>query len=144
VVNKWDLIEKESKTHLEFEEAIRNKIAPFKDVPIVFTSIPAKQRIYKALEIGTQVYKNKGNKIATSVLNETLLPIIEKTPPPSVKGKYVKIKYITQLKTDFPAFVFFCNMPQYVKDPYKRFIENQIRKLYNFEGVPIQLFFRKK
>jgi GTP-binding protein len=144
VVNKWDLIEKESKTHLAFEEMIRQKIAPFSDVPIVFTSIPKKQRIFKALEIGSDVYKNISTRISTSKLNDILLPIIAKTPPPSVKGKYVKVKYITQLKTPFPAFAFFCNLPQYVRDPYKRFVENQIRKLFNFHGAPIQIFFRKK
>jgi GTP-binding protein len=144
VVNKWDLIEKESKTHLAFEEMIRQKIAPFSDVPIVFTSIPKKQRIFKALEIGSDVYKNISARIPTSKLNDILLPIIAKTPPPSVKGKYVKVKYITQLKTPFPAFAFFCNLPQYVRDPYKRFVENQIRKLFNFHGAPIQIFFRKK
>lgn len=144
VVNKWDLIEKESKTHLAFEEMIRQKIAPFSDVPIVFTSIPKKQRIFKALEIGSDVYKNISTRIPTSKLNDILLPIIAKTPPPSVKGKYVKVKYITQLKTPFPAFAFFCNLPQYVRDPYKRFVENQIRKHFNFHGAPIQIFFRKK
>lgn len=144
VVNKWDLIEKETKTHLEFEELIRNKIAPFNDVPIVFTSIPKKQRIFKALEIGSEVYKNMSTQITTSKLNEIFLPIIEKTPPPAIKGKFVNIKYITQLKTPFPAFVFFCNLPQYVRDPYKRFIENQLRKQFNFHGVPIQVFFRRK
>ena len=144
VVNKWDLIEKESKTHLAFEEMIRNKIAPFKNVPIVFTSVPKKQRIFKALETGSKVYFNSKNTISTSKLNDLLLPIIAKTPPPAVKGKYVRIKYITQLKTSFPAFVFFCNLPQYVRDPYKRFVENQIRKHFNFEGVPIQIYFRKK
>ena len=144
VVNKWDLIEKESKTHLAFEEMIRQKIAPFSDVPIVFTSIPNKQRIFKALEIGSDVYKNISTRIPTSKLNDIFLPIIAKTPPPSVKGKYVKVKYITQLKTPFPAFAFFCNLPQYVRDPYKRFVENQIRKHFNFHGAPIQIFFRKK
>lgn len=144
VVNKWDLIEKESNTHLEFENKIREKIAPFSDVPVVFTSIPKKQRIFKALELGSLVYKNRSNRISTSKLNELLLPIIEKKPPPSVKGKYIKIKYITQLKTAFPAFVFFCNFPQYVKDPYKRFVENQLRKHFEFTGVPVQIYFRKK
>lgn len=144
IVNKWDLIEKETKTHLEFEDSIRNKIAPFNDVPIVFTSIPTKQRIFKALEIGSEVYKNMSTQITTSKLNEIFLPIIEKTPPPAIKGKFVNIKYITQLKTPFPAFVFFCNLPQYVRDPYKRFIENQLRKQFNFHGVPVQVFFRRK
>ncbi len=144
VVNKWDLIEKVSKTHLEFEELIRKKIAPFSDVPIVFTSIPTKQRIFKALELGTMVYKNRMKNIPTAKLNEVLLPIIAHTPPPAIKGKYIKVKYITQLKTSFPAFVFFCNLPQYVNEPYKRFIENQLRKEFDFHGVPIQIYFRSK
>lgn len=144
LVNKWDLVEKETKTHLEFEELIREKIAPFRDVPVIFTSVPKKQRIYKALEIGSQVYKNMSTNIPTARLNDLLLPIIEKTPPPSVKGKYVKIKYVTQLKTPFPAFAFFCNLPQYIRDPYKRFLENKIRENFNFTGVPVQIYFRKK
>lgn len=144
VVNKWDLIEKETKTHIDFEEKIREKVAPFTDIPIVFTSVPKKQRIFKALEVGTEVYKNMQTRIPTAKLNEILLPIIEKTPPPSLKGKYVKIKYITQLKTSFPAFVFFCNLPQYVRDPYKRFLENKLRQMFNFNGVPVQIYFRKK
>jgi GTPase len=144
VVNKWDLIEKESKTHLEFEKLIREKIAPFSDVPIVFTSIPKKQRIFKALELGNTVYKNRMKSIPTARLNEVLLPIIAHTPPPAIKGKYIKVKYITQLKTSFPAFVFFCNLPQYVREPYKRFVENQLRKEFDFQGVPIQIYFRSK
>jgi len=144
VVNKWDLVEKETNTHLEFEKMIREKIAPFSDVPIIFTSVPKKQRIFKALEWGMQVYKNKSNNITTSKLNDILLPVIQKTPPPAARGRYIKVKYITQLKTPFPAFVFFCNMPQYVKDPYKRFLENKIREQFNFTGIPIQIFFRKK
>lgn len=144
VVNKWDLIEKESKTHLDYEELIRKKTAPFSDIPIVFTSIPTKQRIFKALELGNMVYKNRQKNIPTAKLNEVLLPIIAATPPPAIKGKYIKIKYITQLKTTFPAFVFFCNLPQYVKEPYKRFIENQLRKHFDFQGVPIQIYFRAK
>jgi GTPase len=144
IVNKWDLVEKESKTHLEFEAFIRGKIAPFSDVPIVFTSIPKKQRIFKALEIGNKVYKNRQKNIPTARLNEVLLPIIAGTPPPAIKGKHIKIKYITQLKTSFPAFVFFCNLPQYVREPYKRFVENQLRKEFDFQGVPIQIYFRSK
>ena len=144
VVNKWDLIEKETNTMKRFEERIREAIQPFSDVPIIFTSIPKKQRIFKALEVATQVYQNKSTRITTSKLNEILLPIIEKTPPPAIKGKYVRIKYITQLKTGFPAFVFFCNHPQYVRDAYKRFMENQLRQQFNFNGVPIQIYFRKK
>jgi GTP-binding protein len=144
VVNKWDLVEKETNTHLDFEKMIREQIAPFSDVPIIFTSIPKKQRIFKALEWGMQVYKNKTNRIATSKLNEILLPVIQKTPPPAARGRYIKVKYITQLKTPFPAFAFFCNMPQYVKDPYKRFLENKIREQFNFTGIPIQIYFRNK
>jgi len=144
VVNKWDLVEKVSKTHLEFEQLIREKIAPFSDVPIVFTSIPTKQRIFKALELGNKVYKNRMKNIPTAKLNEVLLPIIAHTPPPAVKGKYIKVKYITQLKTSFPAFVFFCNLPQYIREPYKRFVENQLRKEFDFQGVPIQIYFRSK
>ncbi len=144
VVNKWDLVEKETNTLKHFEEKIREAILPFSDVPIIFTSIPKKQRIFKALEIATNVYKSKSLRITTSKLNELLLPIIEKTPPPALKGKFVKIKYITQLKTNFPAFVFFCNLPQYVRDPYKRFIENQLRQQFDFNGVPIQIYFRQK
>lgn len=144
LVNKWDLIEKETKTHIEFENFIREKIAPFKDVPILFTSVPQKQRIFKALETGRHVYKNLSKNIPTAKLNEFLLPIIENTPPPSIKGKYVRIKYITQLKTNFPAFAFFCNLPQYIRDPYKRFLENKLREKFDFNGVPIQIYFRKK
>jgi GTP-binding protein len=145
VVNKWDLIEKTSNTHIEFENKIREKVAPFKDVPIVFTSVINKQRIFKALEIAHQVYKNRSNRITTSKLNDILLPIIEATPPPAAsRGRYIKIKYITQLPTPFPAFVFFCNLPQDVKDSYKRFLENKIRENFDFTGAPIQIYFRKK
>jgi len=144
LINKWDLVEKDNKTHLEFENMVRNRLAPFRDVPVIFTSVPKKQRIFKALETGTMVYKNLATNIPTAKLNDLLLPIIEKTPPPAVKGKYVKIKYVTQLKTPFPAFAFFCNLPQYIRDPYKRFLENKIREAFDFTGVPLQLFFRKK
>ena len=144
IVNKWDLVEKETNTHLDFEKRIYEKIAPFIDVPIVFTSVPTKQRIFKALDESMRVYKNRTKKIPTSKLNDFLLPIVKEKPPPSVKGKYVKIKYITQLKTHYPSFVFFCNLPQYVKDPYKRFVENRIRENFEFTGVPIRIYFRKK
>jgi len=143
-VNKWDLIDKETNTHLEFENRIREKIAPFTDVPIIFTSVLNKQRIFKALEESMKVYKCRTKKIATSRLNEVLLPIVKGKPPPSVKGKYIKIKYITQLKIHYPSFVFFCNLPQYVKDPYKRFVENKLRSIFDFTGVPMQIYFRKK
>jgi len=145
VVNKWDLVEKETNTHLELSKKIKEKIAPFNDVPIVFTSVHEKQRIFKTLELATQVYERRSQKISTSKLNDTLLPIIENTPPPmGSRGRYVKIKYIMQLKTPTPQFLFFCNLPEDVKESYRRFLENKIRDIYNFTGVPIQLFFRKK
>ncbi len=144
VVNKWDLVEKENNTHKDFELKIRQKIAPFTDVPIVFTSVLTKQRIFKALEAGIKVYENRRNHIPTRVLNETLLPILAANPPPTSKGKFPKIKYITQIHTPYPSFVFFCSLPQYVKDTYKRYVENQLRKLYEFEGAPMEIYFRQK
>ncbi|PTQ99411.1 GTP-binding protein [Mucilaginibacter yixingensis] len=144
VVNKWDLIEKNTKTVKVFEEQIREKIAPFTDVPIIFTSVVEKQRILKVIETAEQVYNNRAKKIPTSKLNDVLLPVIEAMPPPSTKGKYVKIKYITQIKGVAPMFAFFCNLPQYIKEPYMRFLENKLRENFDFEGVPIQLFFRQK
>ncbi|MFW5663568.1 MAG: ribosome biogenesis GTPase Der [bacterium] len=144
LVNKWDLIEKDHKTVETFTEKIKQKIAPFTDVPIIFTSVLTKQRILKALETAVEVYHNRTQKISTSKLNEVLLPIIENQPPPAVKDKYIRIKYVTQLPTHYPAFAFFCNLPQYVRDSYLRFLENQIRKNWNFTGVPMRIFFRKK
>lgn len=144
LVNKWDLIEKDHTTMLAYEEKIREDLAPFNDVPIIFTSTLTKQRIHKALETAMEVYENRIKKIATSELNDLLLPIIEATPPPSLKGKYIRIKYITQLPTHAPAFAFFCNLPQYIPDSYKRFLENKLRENFDFKGVPIRIFFRKK
>lgn len=144
VVNKWDLIGKETNTAKQYEDLIRQKIAPFIDVPIVFTSIPTKQRIFKALEEVIKVYENRKRKIITSKLNEIMLEVVSKNPPPALKGKWIKIKFITQLPTYTPAFAFFCNLPQYVKDPYKRFLENKLREHFDFKGVPIQIFMRKK
>ncbi|WP_295721958.1 ribosome biogenesis GTPase Der [Mucilaginibacter sp.] len=144
VVNKWDLIEKNNKTVKVFEEMIREKIAPFTDVPIVFTSVTEKQRVLKVIDVANQVYQNRARKIATSKLNEIMLPIIENYPPPSIKGKYVKIKYITQIAGTSPMFAFFCNLPQYVKEPYYRFIENKLRENFEFSGAPIQVWFRQK
>jgi GTP-binding protein len=144
LVNKWDLVDKETNTAKAFEEAIREKIAPFTDVPIIFTSVQNKQRIHKALEEVVQVYENRTRKIPTSKLNETMLDIINRNPPPALKGKWIKIKFVTQLPTHAPSFAFFCNLPQYVKDPYKRFLENKLREKFNFTGVPIQIFMRKK
>lgn len=144
VVNKWDLVEKDGKTMLEYEKDLRDKIAPFKDVDIIFASALTKQRLLKALEATLRVYENRQQKVKTSELNRVMLEAIENYPPPSLKGKYVKIKYVTQLPTHAPSFAFYCNLPQYVKDPYKRFLENKIRENWNFTGVPIQIFMRKK
>lgn len=145
VVNKWDKIEKGNNTLKEFEEGIRAKTAPFTDIPIVFTSVINKQRIFKVLEKAKEVYENRRRKISTSQLNETILPIVkEQTPPPEYKGKRIKIKYVTQLKTEYPQFCLYCNLPQYVKQDYIRFVENKLRQFYNFQGVPITIYFREK
>ncbi len=144
LVNKWDLVEKDHKTTNAFEKHIRKQCEPFTDVPIVFISALTKQRIYKAIETAVEVYKNRTKKIKTSVLNDTFLPIIENYPPPAYKGKFVKIKYIMQLPTAQPQFAFFCNLPQYVRDPYKRFLENKLRDLFDFKGVPVSVYMRKK
>lgn len=144
LVNKWDLMDKETNTTKMIEEEIKRKLAPFDDVPILFISALTKQRIFKALEVAKQVYDNRKRKIKTSELNDYLLPIIERTPPPALKGKYIKIKYITQLPTYYPSFAFYCNLPQYVREPYKRFLVNQLRKAYDFHGVPMKIFLRKK
>lgn len=144
LVNKWDLVEKETNTIKQYEAEIRNKIAPFTDVPILFISALTKQRVHKTIETVMQVNENRNRRIKTSKLNELMLPIIETTPPPAIKGKYIKIKYVTQLPTRTPQFAFFANLPQYVKEPYKRFIENQLRKNFDFTGVPIEVYFRQK
>lgn len=144
VVNKWDLIEKDSNTINTFTEKIKEKLSPFNDVPIVFTSAISKQRILKALEVAIEVYENRTQKISTSKLNDTLLPFIERYPPPSHRGLYIKIKYITQLPTFTPSFAFFCNHPKHVKESYKRFLENKLRESFDFTGVPINIFMRQK
>ena len=144
LVNKWDLVEKDHKTMDELRNEILSRIAPFTDVPIIFTSTITKKRLHKTLETALEVYQNRRQKIATSRLNEVLLPEIERYPPPAYKGKYIRIKYITQIPTHVPTFAFFCNLPQYIKEPYKRFLENKIREHFSFHGVPIRLFFRKK
>lgn len=144
VVNKWDLFIKDSNTLKEYTQGLRERIAPFDDVPIIFTSVVKMQRIQDVLNAATEVYSNYSQKIPTARLNEALLPVIEECPPPAWKGKYVKIKYVTQLPTKFPAFAFFCNLPQYIKDPYKRFLENQLRANFNLTGCPIQIFCRQK
>ncbi|CEN32704.1 ribosome biogenesis GTPase Der [Capnocytophaga cynodegmi] len=144
LVNKWDLVEKGNNTTKEYEALIRKEIAPFTDVPIIFVSALNKQRIYKAIETAVEVYKNRSKRVPTHKLNEVMLPIIENYPPPAIKGKYIKIKYCMQLPTPMPQFVFFANLPQYVKDPYKRFIENKLREHFDFTGVPIDVYFRQK
>ena len=144
VVNKWDLFIKDSNTLKEYTNALKSRLAPFDDVPIVFTSVVKMQRIQDVLEAAERVYANYTQKIPTARLNEALLPIIEETPPPAWKGKYVKVKYITQLPTHFPAFAFFCNLPQYIKDPYKRFLENQLRGHFQLTGCPVQIYCRQK
>ncbi len=144
VVNKWDLFTKDSNTMKEYRQALQERLAPFNDVPVIFTSVLNMQRIQDVLSAATEVYANYSRKIPTARLNEALLPVVEETPPPAWKGKYVKIKYITQLPTRFPAFAFFCNLPQYVKEPYRRFVENQLRKNFSLTGCPVQIYFRQK
>tara|TARA_B100001765_G_scaffold209871_1_gene170537 strand:- start:1459 stop:2763 length:1305 start_codon:yes stop_codon:yes gene_type:complete len=144
LANKWDKVEKDHKTTKEMEAYIKKECAPFTDVPIVFISVLNKQRIFKAIESAVKVYENRTKKIKTSKLNDVMLPIIQATPPPATKGKYVKIKFCTQLPTPYPSFAFFANLPQYVKDPYKRFLENKLRDQFDFNGVPITIYIRKK
>ena len=144
LVNKWDLVEKENNTAKQYEAAIRKEIEPFTDVPILFVSALNKQRIYKAIETAVAVYNNRTKRIPTRKLNEVMLPIIENYPPPAIKGKYIKIKFCTQLPTPMPQFAFFANLPQYVKDPYRRFIENKLRENFDFNGVPIDVYFIQK
>ena len=144
LINKWDLVEKENNTAKQYEAAIRKEIEPFTDVPILFVSALNKQRIYKAIETAVAVYNNRTKRIPTRKLNEVMLPIIENYPPPAIKGKYIKIKFCTQLPTPMPQFAFFANLPQYVKDPYRRFIENKLRENFDFNGVPIDVYFRQK
>jgi GTP-binding protein len=144
LVNKWDLVEKDNSSTNNFQKEIKERIAPFSDVPIVFISALSKQRIHKALETAMQVYQSRQQKIKTSELNEVMLKVIEAYPPPSLKGKSIKIKYCTQLPSSAPGFIFFANLPQYIREPYKRYLENNIREKFNFTGVPIQIFFRQK
>ena len=144
LVNKWDLVDKDTHTTKAYEAAIREKIAPFTDVPILFISALTKQRLLKALEIAIKVSEDRKARISTSKLNDVMLPFIEQNPPPATKGKYIRIKFCTQLPTKTPTFAFFANLPQYIKEPYKRYIENKLRESFNFTGVPLQIFFRKK
>lgn len=144
LVNKWDTIDKDHKTAQEYKLRIQEKIAPFTDVPILFTSVTEKQRIHKTVEVAMKVYENKTKRISTSKLNDVMLEVIQNYPPPAIKGKHIKIKYVTQLPGKSPMFAFFCNLPQYIKDPYRRFVENKLRENFDFEGVPIQIYFRQK
>ncbi|MDG1172194.1 MAG: ribosome biogenesis GTPase Der [Polaribacter sp.] len=144
LINKWDLIEKETNTMRDFEAMVRKQIEPFTDVPIIFISALTKQRLFKAIETAVEVFENRKNKIPTSKLNDAMLDIVKSYPPPATKGKFVKIKYCMQLPTPTPQFAFFCNLPQYVREPYKRFIENKLRETYNFTGTPITIYFRQK
>ncbi len=144
LVNKWDLVEKDTGSTKEYTRQIREVIEPFTDVPVLFISALTKQRIFKAIETAVEVYQNRSKRIPTRKLNDLMLEVIEKTPPPAYKGKYVKIKYCTQLPTPYPQFAFFCNLPQYVREPYKRFLENQLRQHFDFTGVPVTIFMRKK
>lgn len=144
MVNKWDLVEKDGKTHDKFKKDIQEKLGPLDYIPIIFTSVIEKQRIFQAIELATKIYFSRTEKVSTSALNEAMLKEIEKYPPPALKGKYIKIKYVTQLPTYTPTFAFFCNLPQYIKPPYERYLENRLREHFDFEGVPIKLVFRKK
>ncbi|MDR0582576.1 MAG: ribosome biogenesis GTPase Der [Prevotellaceae bacterium] len=144
VVNKWDLIAKDTNTMKTFKAGIVQRLSPFTNVPVVFTSVTQKQRLLDVLDAAEKVYANRSRRIATSQLNDALLPEIENFPPPSIKGKYVRIKYVTQLPSPSPSFAFFCNLPQYVREDYKRFLENKLRRHFDFTGCPIQIFLRKK
>ena len=144
LINKWDLVEKETNTMRDFEAKVRKQIEPFTDVPIVFISALTKQRLFKAIETAVEVFENRKNRIPTSKFNDTMLEVVKSYPPPAIKGKFVKIKYCMQLPTPTPQFAFFCNLPQYVRDPYKRFVENKLREIYNFTGIPITIYFRQK
>lgn len=144
LINKWDLIEKEKNTMEEYEAAVKAKLAPFNDVPVLFISALTKQRVFKAVETAMQVYKNRKQKISTAKLNEVMLAAIDNYPPPTVKGKYIRIKYVTQLPTPSPQFAFFCNLPQYIRDPYRRYLENKMRENFELQGVPVQIYFREK
>jgi GTPase len=144
LVNKWDLVDKETNTARDFEAELHKRIAPFTDVPVVFISAIDKTRIFKAIEVGLDVFENRTRKIKTSQLNEIMLEAIERYPPPAHRGRFIKIKYATQLPTYYPAFAFFCNNPKHVKDNYRNYLENQLRKHFNFNGVPISVFFRQK
>jgi GTP-binding protein len=144
LVNKWDLVEKDTQSTKNFEDELRSRTAPFTDYPVLFISAKTRQRIHNVLELIMKVYENRRRKIPTSQLNEVMLPFIESTPPPALKGKHIRIKYITQLPSAYPTFAYFCNFPQYIKDPYRRFIENRMRENFELSGAPVKIYFRKK
>jgi GTP-binding protein len=144
LVNKWDLVEKDTQSTKNFEDELRSRTAPFADYPVLFISAKTRQRIHNVLELIMKVYENRRRKIPTSQLNEVMLPLIESTPPPALKGKHIKIKYITQIPSAYPTFAYFCNFPQYIKDPYRRFIENRMRENFELSGAPVKIYFRKK
>ena len=144
LVNKWDLVEKDQNSTKKIEEEIRSRTEPFTDYPILFISATTKQRVHKVLELIMEVYENRRRKIPTSKLNDVMLKIIDDTPPPSLKGKHIKIKYVTQIPSAYPTFAFFCNFPQYIKESYRRFVENRLRENFQFTGAPVKIFFRKK
>jgi len=144
LVNKWDLVEKNTGTMKQYEKEIRQRLEPFTDVPVLFISALTRQRIHRALQVVVEVYENRRKRIPTSQLNEVMLQAIQEYHPPAASGKQIRIKYVTQLPTHAPSFAFYCNLPQYVKDPYKRYLENQLRKHFNFTGVPIKIYMRKK
>jgi GTP-binding protein len=144
LINKWDLVEKETNTMRDYEAKVKEQIAPFTDVPIIFISALTKQRLFKAIETAVEVFENRKNRIPTSKFNDVMLEVVKNYPPPAIKGKFVKIKYCMQLPTQTPQFAFFCNLPQYVRDPYRRFVENKLREIYDFSGVPITIYFRQK
>jgi GTP-binding protein len=144
LVNKWDLVEKETNSVINFSAAVREKLAPFQDIPVIFTSALTRQRIHKVLETAVEVYHNRMQKLPAHKLNEVMLAAIKAYHPPAVKGKYIRIKFVSQLPTHAPSFAFFCNHPQYIRDPYKRYLENKLRENFNFSGVPVQIFFRQK
>jgi GTP-binding protein len=144
MVNKWDLVAKDTNTAIQLEKAIKDRMAPLNYMPVIFTSVMEKKRIFQVLEMMLEVYENRSQKISTSKLNDVMLEVIQNYPPPAWKGKYIKIKYCTQVSTPYPTFIFFCNLPQYIKESYERYMENQMRKNFKLDGTPISLFFRKK